>query len=137
VGLSGPCRSHFTTREPLRQFSTNYGTPSEEKAKNLIFKKLKLDGDKVHLVKGWFKDTIPLHKDDIGNIALLHLDCDWYESVKFCLATLYDRVVKNGIVIIDDYGYWKGCKKAFDEFIIKRNLSIELHKVDIAVYFQK
>ena len=50
-------------------------------------------------------------------IAVLRLDTDWYESTKHELDTFYDSVVPGGIVIIDDYGHWKGCKKAVDEFL--------------------
>lgn len=111
---------------------------SKEKVKELLFKKLKLNSNKVHLIKGWFNDTIPFHKKDIGKIALLHLDCDWYESVKFCFEELYDNVVKDGFIFIDDYGHWKGCRRAVDEFIEERNLRIELIKIDYTgVYFQK
>ena len=111
---------------------------SEEVVRELIFEKLKLDNSKVHLVKGWFDYTIPLHKKDIGKIVLLHLDCDWYESVRFCLEELYDNVIRDGFIVIDDYGYWRGCKRAVDEFIERRNLGIELVKVDrTGVYFQK
>ncbi len=76
---------------------------------------------KLHIVKGWFKDTVPSSKDEIGKIALLHLDGDWYESTKVCLEQLYDAIVPGGILIIDDYGYWKGCKKAVDEFLEGRS----------------
>ena len=110
----------------------------EKKVRELLFKKLKLNDGKIHLVKGWFHETIPIYKRDIGKIALLHLDCDWYESVLFCLDELYDSVVENGFVFIDDYGDWEGCKKAVDEFVEKRNLKIELTRVDrTGVYFQK
>jgi O-methyltransferase len=50
-------------------------------------------------------------------IAVLRLDTDWYESTKHELDTFYDSVVPGGIIIIDDYGHWKGCKKAVDEFL--------------------
>ena len=111
---------------------------SEEKVRELLYKKLKLHIKVNHLVKGWFNDTLPAHKKDIGKIALLHLDCDWYESVKFCLNELYDNVVTEGFIFIDDYGHWRGCKEAVDEFIEKRNLKIELVKVGYTgVYFQK
>jgi len=103
---------------------------SEEKVKELLFKKLKLNTNNIHLVKGWFEDTIPPHKKDFGKIALLHLDCDWYEPVKFCLGELYDYVVKGGYVVIDDYGHWKGCKKAVDEFVEDRKIKIKLVKID-------
>jgi O-methyltransferase len=109
---------------------------SEEKVRELLFRRLQLDSTRVHLVKGWFADTLP--KKEIGTIALLHLDCDLYESVKFCLEQLYDNVIKGGCIVIDDYGYWEGCKEAVTEFIECRNLKVELIKVDDeAVYFYK
>ncbi len=95
-----------------------------------------LDSARVHMVKGWFTDTIPI--SEVGAIALLHLDCDLYESVKFCLEHLYDNVIEGGYIVIDDYGYWSGCKAAVDEFIKYRNLKVELIRVDSqGVYFYK
>ena len=84
--------------------------------------------NKVRIVKGWFKDTIP--KANLGQIAILRLDGDWYESTKVCLENLYDKVSFGGYIIIDDYGHWEGCRKAVDEFIEKRGLNVELHKTD-------
>jgi hypothetical protein len=49
-------------------------------------------------------------------IAILRLDVDFYELTKFCLHNFYEKVVPGGMVIIDDYGHWKGCKKAIDEY---------------------
>lgn len=102
-----------------------------------MFRRLKLDETRIHLVKGWFSDTLPV--TDTGEIALLHLDCDLYQSVKFCLETLYDKVVEGGCIVIDDYGYWSGCKKAVDEFIHNRDLKVKIIKVDSqgVYYFKK
>lgn len=50
-------------------------------------------------------------------IAVLRLDTDWYESTQFELKNFYKYVSPGGIVIIDDYGHWQGCKKAVDEFL--------------------
>jgi hypothetical protein len=109
---------------------------SEEKTRELLFKRLKLDSTRVHLVKGFFSDTLP--RKEIGTIALLHLDCDLYESVRFCLESLYDDVIEGGCIVIDDYGCWKGCKDAVDEFIERRKLKVDLVKVDSeGVYFRK
>ena len=70
-------------------------------------------------------------------IAILRLDTDWYESTKFELDNFYKYVVKGGIVIIDDYGHWKGCKQAVDEFI-EKNPEITLIQIDeTGVYFIK
>lgn len=110
----------------------------EKKVRNLLFKKLQLNDERIHIIRGWFNETVPVHKKEIGMISLLHLDCDWYESVKFCLDELYDSVVEKGFIFIDDYGDWKGCKRAVDEFVNKNNLRIELTRVDqTGVYFQK
>lgn len=91
----------------------------------LLFEKLNLPREKNVIVKGWFEDTLPQYKNKIGPIAILRLDADWYEPTKIILDELYDQVVSGGYVIFDDYGRWKGCKKAAEEFFTKRNLDIK------------
>lgn len=110
---------------------------SEDRARELLFGRLRLDATRVHLVKGWFADTLP--RKEIGKISLLHLDCYLYESVKCCLEQLYDDVIDGGYIVIDDYGYWSGCQKAVDEFMKSRNLNFKLKHVgrEKAVYFCK
>lgn len=110
----------------------------EREVRQLFFDKLRIDESRVKIVRGLFEDTIPKFKDKIGPIALLHLDTDWYSSTKICLENLFDKVAKGGFVVIDDYGHWKGCRKAVDEFIKQNNLKVKLIKTDYTeVYFQK
>lgn len=71
-----------------------------------------ISADSLTLVKGWFQYTVPEFR---GDIALLRLDGDLYESTKVCLEHLLPQVVKGGIVIIDDYAL-DGCRKACDEY---------------------
>lgn len=59
-----------------------------------------------------------------------HLDCDWYESVKVCLDHLYDRVSPGGLIQIDDYGHWKGARKAVNEFFLRRSIEVRLRRLD-------
>lgn len=101
-----------------------------------IFKKLSIPKDRIHITKGWFHDTFPaVH---IPQIALLHLDADWYESIKLCLEKFYDCVQPGGFIVIDDYDIWEGCAKAVDEFIKNRNLSEGFIKKERTEwYFQK
>jgi O-methyltransferase len=111
---------------------------SEQTVRDLLFERLRLDPSRVHLGRGWFEETIPRARDAIGRIALLHVDCDWYESVRFCLETLYDQVVDGGFVVVDDYGHWKGCQKAVDEFRERRGITSDLIRVDYSgVFFRK
>lgn len=70
--------------------------------------------ERFHFVKGKVEDTLPGSAPE--QIALLRLDTDWYESTKHELEHLYPRLVKNGVLIIDDYGAWQGARQAVDEF---------------------
>lgn len=72
--------------------------------------------ERTRVVKGWFVDTIPDLVPEIGPIALLRLDADWYEATRFALETLYSSVMPGGVVVIDDYGSFAGCRTAVDEF---------------------
>src|SRR3989338_5316082 len=106
--------------------------------KNLLFEKLDIDKKKVNIIKGWFQKTLPKYKQIIGPIGIMRLDGDWYESTKVCLENLYDLVLPGGYIIIDDYYYWDGCKKATDEFIKLRNLNVEIIPQDLSgAYFIK
>jgi O-methyltransferase len=70
----------------------------------------------VVMVKGKVEDTLPAHRP-VGAIAVLRLDTDWYESTKHELDVLYPLLSEKGVLIIDDYGHWQGCRKAVDEYI--------------------
>jgi len=74
------------------------------------------DLETTTIVPGWFDQTLARHADAIGPIALLHVDADWYDSVTTVLSTFYAQVVSGGIVVIDDYGSWSGCRKAVHAF---------------------
>jgi predicted O-methyltransferase YrrM len=82
----------------------------------------------TRMIQGLFQDTVP--NSEVRAIAVLHLDGDWYESVKVCLDHLYDRVSPGGVIQIDDYGHWEGARKAVEEFFGKRRLSLSLSYLD-------
>lgn len=82
------------------------------------------------LVKGLFQDTLPTC--NVKAIAVLHIDSDWYESVKACLDHFYDRVSPGGVIQIDDYGYWEGARRAVDEFLGRRSGHLRLRRLDYA-----
>lgn len=60
--------------------------------------------------------AVTLQSDIPQKISLLRLDTDWYESTKIELEILYPKLVSGGILILDDYGYWKGARKATDDY---------------------
>lgn len=68
----------------------------------------------VHLEKGRVEATLPVN--DHSQIALLRLDTDWYESTRLELEILYPLLAQRGVLIVDDYGHWRGSQKAVDEY---------------------
>lgn len=82
----------------------------------------------IHLIEGRVEETIP--KTVPSRICLLRLDTDWYESTRHELIHLYPRLVKYGVLIIDDYGHWKGAKDATDEFFTHSNYKPFMHRID-------
>ena len=101
------------------------------------FNCLNLNMNNVKLIKGFFQDTLQIQEniDNIGEIAVLRLDGDWYESTKICLEKLYDKVIEGGIIIIDDYGHFIGAKKATDEFRDNNNIKSPLIQTDYTEYY--
>ncbi|MGY6529569.1 MAG: TylF/MycF/NovP-related O-methyltransferase [Cyanobacterium sp.] len=86
-------------------------------------------------VKGYFQDTLPENREKMGNIAFLHMDGDWYDSTKAILNNLYDNVVDNGLIQIDDYGAWEGCRQAISEYQTTHNLKFYLNQIDNTGYW--
>lgn len=82
----------------------------------------------VNIIEGYIQDTFPNNIEQINNIAVLHLDLDFYEGTLFALENLYDKVVKGGIIIIDDYGAYKGCRNAVHDFRTQRHIDSEIFK---------
>jgi O-methyltransferase len=85
--------------------------------------------EKIVLIQGDVKDTLPI-KAPQGEIAILRLDTDWYESTKHELACLYPQVTNGGILIIDDYGHYSGARTAVDEYFSERGFMPFLNRID-------
>jgi asparagine synthase (glutamine-hydrolysing) len=66
----------------------------------------------VNFVPGLFEKTLSPE----GPVALAHLDCDWYNSVMVCLQRIVPHLSVGGILIIDDYSDWSGCRQAVDDY---------------------
>lgn len=108
----------------INQFESSggYGI-SKEELDSCLNKKNIINYD---LIKGDIFETLPIFLESNPHIriSLLHLDVDVYEPTKFIINTLWDRVVTNGIILLDDYGNVEGASIAIDEFLINKNLQI-------------
>ena len=74
----------------------------------------------VSVVRGYFQDTLIRYANH--RFCFVHLDCVIYESYKQCLEFFYPRLVKGGVILLDEYNDppWPGCTRAVDEFISDR-----------------
>lgn len=84
--------------------------------------------ERMHFVRGLVEQTIPGQAPE--QIALLRLDTDYYESTKHELVHLYPRIGAHGVLIVDDYGHWRGSREAVDEYIAEHRLPLLLQRVD-------
>lgn len=73
-----------------------------------------IDINKFFLIEGMVEKT--LQNNTIPDIAILRLDTDFYSSTIAELKILYPKLVKGGVLIIDDYGVWNGATKATHEY---------------------
>lgn len=87
------------------------------------------------LVKGWFQNTVPKW---LGEIAVLRLDGDLYDSTYVCLQYLYPSLNEGGILIVDD---WRlgGCRQAFEDYFSGRSMEGRPKMIldDGVTYWQK
>jgi hypothetical protein len=98
-----------------------------------IFRNTQVPASHIHYVVGDIMKTTSFPK----KIAVLRLDTDFYESTKFELEHFYEHVSPGGIVIVDDFGHWKGCRRAVEEFL---SIHPELEPIPIdytGIYLQK
>jgi hypothetical protein len=91
-------------------FSTGYPR------KNLLF------------IKGKVEESIP--EIIPTQISILRLDTDWYESIYHSLFHLFPKLSINGVILIDDYGHWKGAKEAVDKYIEENDIRIFFNRID-------
>lgn len=101
-GISGD--EYYGYRKNLKQ----------EVERNFMRYRFNLTDHSIELIEGLFEDTLPQRKEEV---ALAHIDGDWYGSVKCCLAEIAPRLSVQGRIVVDDYDAWSGCRTAVDEFL--------------------
>lgn len=68
------------------------------------------------LIKGDFRQSFVA---PAGPIHLMHIDCDWHDSVVFCLEQAHRHMASGGLIVVDDYHWYRGCREAVDGFLAK------------------
>jgi len=110
-----------------RKFIKDSGKSGISKSQLLKILKNKKLGKKIELVKGDITKTVPKYVKNHPNlqISLLNLDADMYEPSITILDYLYPKIVKGGILILDDYGFFPGETKAVNEFFKNKKVEIK------------
>lgn len=88
---------------------------------------------------GWFEDTTagwPKDHHHLGKISILRLDGDLYNSTLVCLQNLYPKVIKGGLVIIDDWQL-HGCKSAVEDYFESIKYIPTIYFISNIAYFYK
>ncbi|HLL26502.1 MAG TPA: TylF/MycF/NovP-related O-methyltransferase [Xanthobacteraceae bacterium] len=116
-----------TYRERVREGHVDWVYASLDDVRD-NFRRANLLDDRVIFVKGKVEDTLAEKKNLPDRIALLRLDTDFYESTRTELEILYPRLASGGVLIVDDYGHWRGARRAVDEYF--RNTALLWSRID-------
>ena len=84
--------------------------------------------DRLVFVEGMVERTVPEVRAE--RLALLRLDTDWYHSARAALHHLYPKLVPGGVLIIDDYGHYRGQREAVDAYFREIGCTPLLHRID-------
>lgn len=75
-----------------------------------LFDRFELPRPTIH--EGWFEETLPDRLPEL--VAFAYIDADFYQPTKHALESLYPRLVRGGIVIVDDYADTARNPRAWD-----------------------
>jgi hypothetical protein len=92
------------------------------------------------LIEGDVADTVPryLYEHPELKVALLHIDVDVHKPTVVILEHLYERVVRGGLVVFDDFGTVTGETRAIDEFFVGKDVTINKLPIShIPAYLRK
>lgn len=127
VQWTGQTAKALLAREPRKEQSMLWARAPLDQVRGAMGS-LPYPSSKIHLVKGRVEDTIPDQAPD--QISVLRLDTDWYESTKHELIHLYPRLAPGGVLILDDYGWWRGAGQATDEYFRENGPAPLLVRID-------
>ena len=104
-------------------------TASEEQFMSTI-QRTGISQANIHVHRGLFEDTVA--SVDVGTIALLRLDGDWYDSTMCCLQAFFPKMASGGYIIIDDYGFWDGCTRAVHDYLSQNKRTESIYRYGLS-----
>jgi predicted O-methyltransferase YrrM len=70
----------------------------------------------IHFRPGLFAETL----NGSSPICFAHVDGDWYDSTMSAVERIWPRLSPGGVIVVDDYFAWDGCRKAIDDYFAGR-----------------
>jgi O-methyltransferase len=143
AGFPSPTIEDTSSRNPKKGEWSKSPSGKYSYSPNFIKTVLKNAGipikNNLVIKKGFFSDTLPKHPD--RPIAILHADGDFYSSTISILESLYDKVVKGGIIIFDDVYVgnkdFPGAKLAAKEFLGKNFSKMQTSMIGTSYIIKK
>jgi len=98
-----------------RYFNNCYASLDDFK-RNIAFSRR---GKNVSVHPGKLSDT--LSASSVDNIVFARIDVDWYDSTLEALSFVWPRMRPGGVIVLDDYLHWEGCRRAVYQFLVDNN----------------
>ena len=73
-----------------------------------------MEDHNVFMKKGLVEDTLIVDEP----VCLAHIDVDWHSPVTACLERIVPNLPVGGVIVLDDYLDWSGCRLAADEYFV-------------------
>ena len=115
-GLSEPSEQDVISRPEYGAVGTHCRPAGEFQGSLETVKSTLKDYPLVQYHPGWIPESLSSVPD--RTYKFVHVDLDLYEPIKGAVEYFYQRMVKGGIIVIDEYAIprWPGARKAVDEF---------------------
>jgi O-methyltransferase len=128
-GMTEPTPEDYTAKDGVSARDVLAAAKKHKNARNVLTTVSVAEVKAAFEREGLFDESVvfkvgPVEKTLLSElpekISLLRLDTDWYASTAIELEKLYPRLVRGGVIIIDDYTTWAGARKAADEYFATR-----------------
>lgn len=118
-GLVGDLVTEEELKAGIEKYMDKYKTKNLYENVKETFKEFNTE-----VIKGMIPDTLP--RCDAKKICYLSIDMNCVAPEIAAAEYFWDKVVPGGVIILDDYGFPAHIlqKKAFDEFALRKNISI-------------
>lgn len=98
----------------------------EKVKQNFLKFRVSFKDENIQFIKGYYEAKLKFDQP----IALAHIDCDWFDSVMVSLERITPHLTIGGFLIIDDYFFYSGCKKATDKYFSDKRENFKFFKKD-------